>query len=228
MSGCWVGDCFVYVSTAQRLHCLEVGQTETLAHLDRPLYMLGYLPEQSKLYLIDKELAVTSYTLHLALVEYQSSIIRKDFEGAQKFFKQLPESLHNRIARFLENQGYPAEALQVSKDDDHRFELAMQLGKLAFAAEIIVASQAAAEKTPTTASTAKGKWKNLGDIAFEQGDFDLSKRCFKEAKDLPASFLFATSSGDGEMLKEVAEMAKDLKVTNIALQSYLLLNDLSS
>lgn len=28
----------------------------------------------------------------------------------------IPRSLHNRIARFLENQGYQAEALQISKD----------------------------------------------------------------------------------------------------------------
>ena len=28
----------------------------------------------------------------------------------------FPRSLHNRIARFLENQGYQAEALAISKD----------------------------------------------------------------------------------------------------------------
>eukprot|EP00439_Symbiodinium_sp_Y106_P043822 s176_g5.t1 len=89
---------------------------ETLAHLDRLQYLLGYMPEQSKLYLIDKELNVTPYTLHMALIEYQSAIMRKDFQTAETFFGQLPESLHNRIARFLENQGYQAEALAISKD----------------------------------------------------------------------------------------------------------------
>ena len=60
-------------------------------------YLLGYMPEQSKLYLIDKELnagpfvqcpaplteepavsQVTPYTLHMALIEYQSAIMRKE------------------------------------------------------------------------------------------------------------------------------------------------------
>ncbi|CAK0820953.1 unnamed protein product, partial [Prorocentrum cordatum] len=55
VSGTWVNDCFVYVSQAQRLICLVAGSQETIAHLDRTMYMLGYLPDQSKLYLIDKE-----------------------------------------------------------------------------------------------------------------------------------------------------------------------------
>ena len=87
-------------------------------------------------------------------------------------------SLHNRIARFLENQGYQAEALSISKDDEHRFELATQLGKLQMAADIIVSISAQANP----AMPPRGKWKNLGDVALEQGDFALAKRCFSEAK----------------------------------------------
>merc|ERR1719498_1795080 len=137
VSGLWVSDCFVYVNGSQRLLCLVAGSTETIAHLDRVQYLLGYMGDQSKLYLVDKELNVVPHTLHLALVEYQSAIMRKDFDAASKFFETLPESLHNRVARFLENQGYPSEALQISKDDDHCFELATQLGKLEQAADFI-------------------------------------------------------------------------------------------
>lgn len=54
-------------------------------------YLLGYMPEQSKIYLIDKELNVTPFTLHMALIEYQSAIMRKDFPTAETFFTQLPE-----------------------------------------------------------------------------------------------------------------------------------------
>jgi coatomer subunit beta' len=228
VSATWVGDCFVYTSQAQRLICLVAGQTETLAHLDRALYLLGYLPDQSKLYLIDKELNLTPHTLHLALVEYQSAILRKDFDGAQTFFKQLPESMHNRVARFLENQGYAQEALQISKDDDHRFDLAMQLSRLTLAAEIIVQAQANSDQRSTAASTAKGRWKNLGDVALEQGDFDLAKRAFNEAQDLAALFLLATCSGDAQELQKIAAKAKKTGATNVAVQCYSLLNDCKS
>eukprot|EP00443_Scrippsiella_acuminata_P048523 CAMPEP_0115188384 /NCGR_PEP_ID=MMETSP0270-20121206/10982_1 /TAXON_ID=71861 /ORGANISM="Scrippsiella trochoidea, Strain CCMP3099" /LENGTH=952 /DNA_ID=CAMNT_0002601563 /DNA_START=72 /DNA_END=2930 /DNA_ORIENTATION=- len=224
VSGLWVGDCFVYVSQGQRLICLVAGSQETIAHLDRTQYLLGYMPDQSKLYLIDKELNVTPQTLHLALVEYQSAIMRSDFAAAEGYFAQLPESLHNRVARFLENQGYAAEALQISKDDEHRFELATQLGKLQMAADIIV--NISAQANP--AMPPRGKWKQLGDVALEQGDFALARRCFKEAKDLGALFLVHTAAGDASELIETAKMAANGGIANIAVLCYLLLGDCKS
>jgi len=222
VSGLWVSDCFVYVNSAQRLLCLVAGCTETIAHLDRIQYLLGYMPEQSKLYLVDKELNVVPFTLHLALVEYQSAIMRKDFDAASKFFESLPESLHNRIARFLENQGYPSEALQISKDDDHCFELSIQLGKLEQAADFIrkISAQANPSMPP------RGKWKTLGDVALEQGQFDLANNCFQEAKDLGALFLMHTACGDAAELRKTAILAKEAGVANIAVICFVLLGDL--
>ena len=144
VSGTWVGDCFVYVSQEQRLTCLVAGHQETIALLDRVQHLLGHLPEQSKLFLIDKELNVTQQTLHLAFVKYQSAIMKKDFGRAETFYVQLPESLHNRVARFLKKQGYLSEALQISKDDGHKFELKVPLGKLQMA-----------DEDPATSSTSK-------------------------------------------------------------------------
>lgn len=221
MSGTWVGDCFVYVSQAQRLICLVAGSQETIAHLDRPQYLLGYMAEQSKLILIDKELNVTPQTLHQALIEYQSAIMRKDFATADTYFKQLPESLHNRCARFLENQGHTAEALQISKDDEHKFELALQLGKLQMAADIIVNINCQANPALHT----RGKWKQLGDVALDIGDFALARRCFSESNDLCALFLVLTACGDVDELKKTAVKAKECGVANVAVLSFLLIGD---
>ena len=38
-SGQWVGDCFLYVSKSGRLNYSVGGQTMTLSHLDRKMYM---------------------------------------------------------------------------------------------------------------------------------------------------------------------------------------------
>jgi len=70
-SGLFVSDCFVYVAN-MRLQCSVAGQIETLAHLDRPMYIIGYMPEHNKIFLIDRELSVVSYMLHVALIEYQA------------------------------------------------------------------------------------------------------------------------------------------------------------
>jgi len=224
VSGLWISDCFVYVNSSQRLLCLVAGSTDTVAHLDRVQYLLGYLPDQSKLYLVDRELNVVPYTLHLAKVEYQSAIMRKDFDAASKFFEALPESLHNGVARFLENQGYPSEALQISKDDDHCFELATQLGKLDQAADFI--RKICAQANP--AMPPRGKWKTLGDVAMEQGNFDLARSCFREAKDLGALFLMHTACGDADELRKTAVHAKETGVANIAVLCFLLLGDLEN
>merc|ERR1719359_1542704 len=150
--------------------------------------------------------------------------MRKDFETASKFFEQLPETLHTRVARFLENQGYPSEALQISKDDDHCFELAVQLEKLDMAADYIrkIAAQAGPSMPP------RGKWKTLGDVALEKGSFDLALSCFREAKDLGALFLMHTACGDADELRKTATQAKETGIANIATLCFLLLGDLDS
>lgn len=52
--GLWIGDCFIYTNGAWRLNYCVGGEVTTMFHLDRPMYLLGYLAAQSKVYLIDK------------------------------------------------------------------------------------------------------------------------------------------------------------------------------
>ncbi|CAM6097942.1 unnamed protein product [Calypogeia fissa] len=54
-TGVWVGDCFIYNNSAWRLNYVVGGEVTTMFHLDRPMYLLGYLASQSHVYLIDKE-----------------------------------------------------------------------------------------------------------------------------------------------------------------------------
>ena len=54
LAGLWVGDCFIYNNSAWRLNYCVGGEVTTMYHLDRPLYLLGYLASQSKVYLLDK------------------------------------------------------------------------------------------------------------------------------------------------------------------------------
>ena len=54
VAGVWVGDCFIYNNSAWRLNYCVGGEVTTMFHLDRPMYLLGYLASHSKVYLIDK------------------------------------------------------------------------------------------------------------------------------------------------------------------------------
>ena len=44
-TGVWVGDCFIFTNALNRLNYFVGGEIVTVAHLERPLYLLGYLPE---------------------------------------------------------------------------------------------------------------------------------------------------------------------------------------
>ena len=55
------------------------------------------------------------------------------------YLPTIPQDQHNRIARFLETQGFKDEALAVATDPEHQFELAVQLGKLQVAYDITMA-----------------------------------------------------------------------------------------
>ena len=62
VAGLWVGDCFIYNNSAWRLNYCIGGEVTTMYHLDRPMYLLGYLASHSKVYLIDKVSLVISST----------------------------------------------------------------------------------------------------------------------------------------------------------------------
>jgi len=220
VSGCWVAEVFVFISGNQRLQYVVSGQVETLSHLEKQLFLLGYESSLGRMYCVDKEMNFTYYNLNLSLLEYQCAMVRKDFATAEMHFEQIPEALHTRVARFLEHQGLLNEALAITTDPEHKFDLALQLGKLHMAADIIRAAGDAQAMT--------SKWKSLGDVALEQGEFDLARTCFESAEDLSGLFLLQTSMGDAEGLRATAKAAEAAGKMNVAMTSYFLLQDLDA
>ncbi|KAF2098870.1 vesicle coatamer complex, beta subunit [Rhizodiscina lignyota] len=203
-TGQWVGDCFVYTNSTNRLNYLVGDQTYTIAHFDSPSYLLGYLPRDSRLYLCDKDVVVFSYALSLSVAEYQTLVLRGDLDSANELLPDIPQDQLNKIARFLEGQGYKEQALEVATDDEHRFELALGLGRLDIALELA----READQEP--------KWKTVGDTALAAWDVSLAAECFEKANDLGSLLLLRTASGDVEGLKALAEKAETAAANNVA------------
>lgn len=63
-----------------------------MAHLDRPMYLLGYLAGSSRVYLIDKEFGIVSYTLLLSLIEYKTLVMRGEEEEAANILPTIPKA----------------------------------------------------------------------------------------------------------------------------------------
>ncbi|CAG2123458.1 unnamed protein product, partial [Medioppia subpectinata] len=90
-TGLWIGDCFIYTNGVNRLNYFVGGEIVTIAHLDRTMYLLGYIPRENRLYLGDKELNIVSYSLLLSVLEYQTAVMRTDFEAADQILPSIPK-----------------------------------------------------------------------------------------------------------------------------------------
>lgn len=117
-TGEWVGDCFIYTNSTNRLNYLVGDQTYTISHFDQPMYVLGYLPRDGRIYLADKDVGVVSFALSLAVLQYETLILRNETEAAADVLQDVPEDQMNKIARFLEGQGYKEQALEVATDPE--------------------------------------------------------------------------------------------------------------
>ncbi|CAG7833477.1 unnamed protein product [Allacma fusca] len=213
-TGIWVGDCFIYTNSANRLNYYVGGEIVTVSHLDRTMYLLGYIPKDNRLYLGDKELNVVSYSLLLSVLEYQTAVMRRDFETADKVLPTIPKDQRTRVAHFLEKQGFRKQALAVTSDPEHRFDLAVGLGDLKVAYEI------AAE------GDSEQKWKQLAELAIKRCEFGLAQEALHKANDMGGLLLLATSAGNADMVLRLAQSAEEAGKNNVSFTSYFLLGQL--
>jgi len=223
-SGEWVGDCFIYCNNAGRLNYSVGGKIQTLVHLDTNSSgasihsVLGYLAKEDRVYLVDKSLNIVSYRVMLAVLQYQTAVMRGDFDAANELLPSIPESEYTTIARFLEAQGFKEEALEVTTDDDHKFELALELGKIDIAHELMKLTPDEEKNSIDTMA----KWKKLSDAALKTSDFELTEACSLSSDDFPGLLLLYSAIGNFEGMEELAKMAQEKGKTNIAFVSYLL------
>ncbi|KAJ5790775.1 uncharacterized protein N7518_007786 [Penicillium psychrosexuale] len=213
-TGQWVGDCFIYTNSTNRLNYLVGDQTYTISHFDQPMYILGYLPRDGRIYLADKDVNAVSFSLSLSMLEYQTVVLRGDMEMASELLKDVPQDQMNKVARFLEGQGYKEMALEVATDPEHRFELALALNDLETA--LTIAREANVEH----------KWKIVGDAALAGWNLALAQECFTNAKDVGSLLLLHTASNNREGLKALAAQASESGLHNVAFSTLWSLGDI--
>ncbi|CAL5045812.1 unnamed protein product [Urochloa decumbens] len=213
-TGIWVGDCFIYNNSSWRLNYCVGGEVTTMYHLDRPMYLLGYLANQSRVYLIDKEFNVIGYTLLLSLIEYKTLVMRGDLEHANEILPSIPEAQYNSVAHFLESRGMLEEALEIATDADYKFDLAVELGKLDVA------------KAIATEAQSESKWKQLGELAMSTGKLEMAEECLLQARDLSGLLLLYSSLGDAEGIEKLASLSKGHGKNNVAFLCLFMLGKL--
>jgi coatomer subunit beta' len=119
-TGDWVGDCFIFTNALNQLNYYVVDEIVTVAHLEKPLYLLGYLPDVNRVFLADLELNVISYNVELSILQYQ--VLDSD---NPTFNLNSDRRYASRLRfHFFEKQGFKKQALAVTTDPEHQFDLA--------------------------------------------------------------------------------------------------------
>lgn len=214
-TGRWVGDCFVYTTNTARLNYAVGAEVSTLVHMDRPMYLLGYLPSLNRLYCIDKEQNIVSFTLLLAVLEFKTAVVRGGIRIAkEKVLPRIPKSEHNKLARFLESQGLREDALDLATDPDYRCDLAITLGRLDLATDI-------ARQFPSEL-----KWRQLADLATVKGKFSLAEECLKESKDFSGLLTLYSARSDKKALLNLSDEAAGSHKLNVAFLAAYMCGDL--
>lgn len=215
-SGKWVGDVFIYTTTANRLNYFVGSKSYNLAHFDKEIYLLGYLVRDNKVYLTDREINIYGYKISIEVLEFQTLVLRGEVELAKESVLPNIHAKHDllRISRFLEGQNLFQFALEVSPDDEQRFDLALKLGLLELARDII------------SNTGNEHKWRILGDVALERFNFKLAIEFYNNVNDLDSLFLLYSSFNNKEKLVEIAERAKKVGKYNLAFNAYWTAGDI--
>ncbi|KAJ5655169.1 COPI vesicle coat beta' subunit [Penicillium longicatenatum] len=214
-SACWVGDVLIFSSSTNRLNYLVGDQVISISHMDQPAYVLGYLPRDGRIYLCDKDVNVVSFGLSLSMVSYQTVVLRGDMETAAELLEDVPQDQMNKVARFLEGQGYKEMALEVATDPEHRFDLALSLNDLETALQI----------TRDAKVENSHRWKLLGDKSMESWNLALAEECFVNSKDFGSLLLLHTASNNRAGLRALVAQASEAGLHNVAFSALWSLGD---
>ncbi|KAH8856496.1 Coatomer subunit beta' [Schistosoma japonicum] len=217
LNGRWFGDAFIFTTQTNRLCYFVGGEVVTLALLDRPMYLLGYLAKENRLFLGDRDLQIVSYTLLLSVLEYETAVLRGDFTSADAILPNIPKDQYIKIAQFLEKQGFRKQAMLVTTDMDHKFELALQLG------DFELCQQIAMDGDP---KTNENKWKQLAEAACKVCKFKYAEEYLSHTEDYASLMLLATSSGNRKLLEWIGKEAAIKSNDNIAFLARFLVADL--
>ncbi|CCH58399.1 hypothetical protein TBLA_0A06060 [Henningerozyma blattae CBS 6284] len=216
-SGKWVGDVFIFTTETNRLNYFVGGKTYNLAHFAKEMYLLGYIPRDNKVYLADREVHVYGHVVSLDVLEFQTLTLRGELDEAMETILPNIEDRDTllKISRFLEGQEFYNEALQISPDNEQKFELALIVGDLTLANELLQNNDQ------------ELKWRSLGDAALKKFHFQLAIDAFSRANDLDSLFLLYSSFKNKEGLISVGEKAEKAGKYNLSFNAYWTAGDLA-
>ena len=213
INGFFIDDIFVFENSKNKISYTINDKVFNITTLSNKYFLLGYLESTNKIYLINKDLQLISYNFPYSFIKYQMAILDKDFSGAEKILKTIPESFNEAVFKFLEKFELYELCYKITKTLNQKFSLAIKLKKLLEAYDIAKNSKNSE------------KLKMVSDLAIELGEFNFAEKAMKEAKDWNGLLLYYSSIQNRKKLKIFANEAKKEGIFNVAFSSFFQLNN---
>jgi len=213
LNGFFIDDIFVFENSKNKISYTINDKVFNITTLSNRYFLLGYLESTNKLYLINKDLQLISYSFPHAFIKYQMAILDKDFDTAEKLVEKIPDSFNDAIFKFLEKFELYELCYKITKNINQKFSLAIKLQKLSEAYDIAKNSKNSE------------KLKMVADLAIELGEFNFAEKAMKEGNDWNGLLLYYSSIQNRKKIKDFADEAKKAGMFNIAFGSYFQLNN---
>lgn len=108
--------------------------------------------------------------------------------------------------------------MAVTTDSDHKFDLALELGHIDVAHNLL--DEIPEEETDSTDTLAK--WKKLSDLALKDTNLALCESASKSSNDFSGLLLLYSATGNAAGMEELAKAAEEGGKTNVAFVAYML------
>jgi coatomer subunit beta' len=213
INGFFIDDIFVFENSKNKISYTINEKVFNITTLSNRFFLLGYLESTNKLYLINKDLQLISYSFPYSFIKYQMAILDKDFTLAEKLLEKIPDSFNESVFKFLEKFELFELCYKITKNLNQKFSLAIKLQKLQEAYEIAKNSKNSE------------KLKMVADLAIELGEFNFAEKAMKEGNDWNGLLLYYSSIQNRKKLKEFANEAKKAGMFNVAFGSFFQLNN---
>jgi len=148
--------------------------------------------------------------------------VRKDFVTANSLLPLIPKAEYGSVARFLESQGFKEEALAVTNDLDHKFELAIDLRRMEIAHKVLLERDSKLTQFAEESTESQSKWRRLGDLALLNGEIELAEHCASRSGDMSGLLLLYSCAGNKDGMLSLAERAKSCGRLNVSFVAYFL------
>ena len=215
LNGFFVDDVFIFENSKNKISYTINDKIFNITTLSNRFFLLGYLESTNKIYLMNKNFQLISYSFPYSFIKYQLAIVEKDFEEAEKILPKIPETFIENVIKFLEKFELNELSYKITKNPNQKFSLAIKLKKLNEAYEIAQSSKNSE------------KLKMVSDLSIELGEFDFAEKTMKEANDWNGLLLYYSSIQNRNKLNDFAKEAKDAGMFNVAFSSYFQLNNLN-